>query len=338
MAAFIKRARNGVADPLHLEYHPTGHTQDFNLGVWIMNPDLAPVAAVDRKYWETVVDAVVEMAQVDKDAVDQAILDASNADAEARLNAGVTSDSVRDTTLGKVGWSVAVVGLAVTFDLETLVVAVQKTVTAHASLKTFVLGVLVYNTTSSAYNFVLQTKTGNIYSALAADESYIATIGEWHVVANGTDLVEETDGTVERNKKVHGKYIMVTESAVLTVSIADAELEVFTIQPSWETVGTVTIDVSRHVDPTKVKVEALGMLKTNSGDADIRVAWDDGTSSGAFGVDNITQAGALAITSYNKAPTNIPTGPAEYRLQARRQSAVSVTLRGWSLSFLHKEE
>jgi hypothetical protein len=304
---------------------------------WIVNPDLTALEGIlDEIYWKIVGETVVAMDAGEQASVDLTIADAQDADTTSRLNAGIMKDPVRDATLSQVGWSVSVSGLTVTLNLESLVTDVQKSITAHASSKKFALGILVFNTTSSEYDLVLLEKTTGSYTSLASDEQFIAMIGEWSVVANGTVLTESTFGVRQANKNIHSRYIMTTANAVVAVSIADAEVTV--TDTAWETIGTVTLDVARYAEPGDVKVEALGMLKTDSGDADIRIAYFDGTSSGAFGVSNYTNAGAMAITAYNKAPANIPGIPTEYRLQARVVGATSVTLRGWSLSFLRKEE
>ena len=104
----------------------------------------------------------------------------------------------------------------------------------------------------------------------------------------------------------------------------------------WTTVGTVVLDVRRYGPVNAMKVEALGMADTTSGAADIRIAWFDGTSSGAFGVDSLDTGGVMTIASHNKQPANIPKVPTEYRLQARKGAATNITMRGWVLSFIRK--
>ena len=50
----------------------SAHTPDYPPGLWIINPDLSNVEGVDPKYWKIVGNAVLEMNQVEKDAVDAA--------------------------------------------------------------------------------------------------------------------------------------------------------------------------------------------------------------------------------------------------------------------------
>lgn len=60
-----------------LLYRTSIHTPDYSTDNWVINPDLSGLGGVDCKYWKVVGDAVVEMNQTEKDAVDAAELAAA---------------------------------------------------------------------------------------------------------------------------------------------------------------------------------------------------------------------------------------------------------------------
>ena len=62
MADVINRATLAQASSVN--------TPDYPSVDWIHNPDLSAVAAVPKRYWKVVADAVVEMTQAEKDVVD----------------------------------------------------------------------------------------------------------------------------------------------------------------------------------------------------------------------------------------------------------------------------
>jgi hypothetical protein len=68
-----------MADVVHrttVEYRTSVHTPDYPTETWIINPDLSSLTEVPWRYWKVVGDAVVEMTQGEKDAVDLALLTA----------------------------------------------------------------------------------------------------------------------------------------------------------------------------------------------------------------------------------------------------------------------
>ncbi len=56
------------------EYRRSAHTQEYDPANWLINPDLSAVVGVLQKYWKVENDAVVEMNQAEKDAVDAAAI------------------------------------------------------------------------------------------------------------------------------------------------------------------------------------------------------------------------------------------------------------------------
>lgn len=58
-------------------YLESVHTPDYSSVDWIINPDLSWVEGVLNKYWKITGNNVTEMTQTEKDAVDQALDQAS---------------------------------------------------------------------------------------------------------------------------------------------------------------------------------------------------------------------------------------------------------------------
>ena len=54
------------------EFRRSVNTLDFDVGTWIINPDLSTLVGVPSKYWEISGDVVSAMNQAAKDAVDAA--------------------------------------------------------------------------------------------------------------------------------------------------------------------------------------------------------------------------------------------------------------------------
>lgn len=65
---------SNVINRTTLEYLTFVNTPDYPTEEWIINPDLSAVQSVDKKYWKIDGDTVIEMIQVEKDAVDLADL------------------------------------------------------------------------------------------------------------------------------------------------------------------------------------------------------------------------------------------------------------------------
>jgi hypothetical protein len=122
--------------------------------------------------------------------------------------------------------------------------------------------------------------------------------------------------------------------AAIAVAIASTEQTVS--NTNWVTVGTVVLAMNRYGDRSQLRVEALGMAKTTSGAADVRIAWANEDGGGAFGVTTIQSDGTWAVVSHNRAPANIPGKPTEYRLQFRNGASLGLDVRGWVLSFITK--
>ena len=94
------------------EYRPTGHTPDFDLTDWIKNPDMSGVSSVPPKYRKPDGDNVVEMTQLEKDAVDAAIAAAEKAALDAEIvnnlivdKPGAVSTAVSQATRDNPVWT-----------------------------------------------------------------------------------------------------------------------------------------------------------------------------------------------------------------------------------------
>ncbi len=77
-----------MANVLHrttLDYRESVNTPDFPVAQWIIDPDLSAVAGVAHKYWKILIDAVLAMTQVERDAVDAAEVTARRDAAVATL-------------------------------------------------------------------------------------------------------------------------------------------------------------------------------------------------------------------------------------------------------------
>lgn len=59
------------------QYLQSVNTPDYPVGQWIINPDLSAVAGVPNRYWKITGDSITEMSQAEKDALDNAALQAS---------------------------------------------------------------------------------------------------------------------------------------------------------------------------------------------------------------------------------------------------------------------
>ena len=179
-----------MSDVIHrttLELKLSVNTQDFPTGTWIINPDLSALGGVAEKYWKIVVDAVLEMTQVEKDAVDAA-------ETQAAIDSKETI--VKNAILPEAGLIASVLaassasGLVITSAATNLGLNDTATVVADTTLTKFVIIKLIYNSTSDSFSIQSFEKTDGDYSDLAADETLTANIKEYSVVANGTDLVE----------------------------------------------------------------------------------------------------------------------------------------------------
>lgn len=188
MADVIKRLR----DPgeFELKQRSSVHEPDFPTAIWIHDPDLSTVegGGVPRIYWKNdTADVVEEMTGPEKTAIDQAILDAHNDEVEASIKASGSAPPA----LAGLTWSAVASGLTVTVDIDTVVVADVTTVVADASLTKFLKILYIHDTTTGIDVLTVEAfeHTDGTYDALAADEVVKATLGEWSVVANGTELV-----------------------------------------------------------------------------------------------------------------------------------------------------
>lgn len=69
------------------QYITSAHTPNYDPADWIINPDLAAVSGVPKKYWKITGDTVSEMDQAEKDAVDDTDLPAYKTDKFAAIDA-----------------------------------------------------------------------------------------------------------------------------------------------------------------------------------------------------------------------------------------------------------
>ena len=89
----------GASPQKVLEVHPSADTPQYDGRTDVLvNPDLAPVTGILRKYWKVVVDAVLEYTQGEKDAQDAA----EAAAAELAMRTGAQDQFDGQTTWGQV--------------------------------------------------------------------------------------------------------------------------------------------------------------------------------------------------------------------------------------------
>jgi len=86
--------------------------------------------------------------------------------------------------------STVVSGLSVTTTIDPLVVDDVTTITADPSETKYLLILYVFDESLDAFTINAYEKTTGLYADLDDDEVLVAEIGEWSVVANGSELVE----------------------------------------------------------------------------------------------------------------------------------------------------
>lgn len=197
MSEVIKRTRNSLANPLHLERVLRADTPKYfppNSSDYIMTrgppgfptDDLSNVADVDERYWETVGDTVVAMSQAGQDAVDAKVLDDHNTAVEATIKARPTVTA----PLAGITWSAVTSGLVITVNINTIVVDDETTVVPDGVLTKFVRMLYIHTLSTDVLSLQLFERTDGMYADVTADEDIKGDLGEWSVVASGTDLVE----------------------------------------------------------------------------------------------------------------------------------------------------
>lgn len=82
------------------EFLRSVNTPEYDVAEWIINPDLSALAGVPIKYWKISGDAVTEMTQAEKDAVDAAEQSARVAAIKAALKARFDEESDNTKALG----------------------------------------------------------------------------------------------------------------------------------------------------------------------------------------------------------------------------------------------
>lgn len=163
------------------------NTPDYPVGEWIINPDLSALAGVAQLYWKLSGDAVVAMTQAERDSVDAAQAAAQAAALEAQLKDRILTDPLDD-----IAHSATVSGLTITASIEGLVADDETIITADPSLTKYVRLLYVYNSTADGFELQAFERTDGLYADLAADEYETGALGEWYVIAGGTELVEVT--------------------------------------------------------------------------------------------------------------------------------------------------
>lgn len=143
------------------------------------------VAGVERKHHKVVDGVAVEMLQAGKDAVD--------ANHEA-ANTPVIQQQIKDRLLGDalngLAVSVTASGLVITTDIESLVDEDETTVVADGSNTKYVRLCYIYNADTDVFSIAAHEKTTGEYAALTPPEYLVRELGEFSVVASGTELVE----------------------------------------------------------------------------------------------------------------------------------------------------
>jgi hypothetical protein len=79
------------------EFLGSVHTPDYPTGTWIVNPDLSSVSGVPIKYWKITGDAVSEMNQTEKDAVDATLANQVIGDKNFKVEEFTGSKKVKET-------------------------------------------------------------------------------------------------------------------------------------------------------------------------------------------------------------------------------------------------
>lgn len=178
-----------------LEYRGRAHSPDFPVADWVGGinpdgtptapPDLTPVAGVDKKYWKLTGNTLSEMTQPEKDAVDAAEAVAATAAKEADIKTRLLSDPLNGLAVTAV-----VSGLDLTVNIESLVVDDVTSVVADSTDTKSVLVCYVYDENLDTFSLQVFEKTTGLYADMLLEELLVRCLGEWQVVANGTELTE----------------------------------------------------------------------------------------------------------------------------------------------------
>lgn len=178
-----------MADVLNratLQLRTSVNTPDFPVTLYVINPDLTPVAGVPQKYWTLTGDALSEMDAAGKAVVDAVDLAAHNAQLEQLFRDRLRAPG---PPLAGAFNEVLTVGLDVIVTIDTVVVNDVTPVDADPALTKTVKVTYIHNKTSDAFSIKVYEKVpSGDYGDLAADEEFAAVFGEWAVGPAGTVL------------------------------------------------------------------------------------------------------------------------------------------------------
>jgi len=172
-----------VLNRVTFEFRKSEHTPDFDSADWVHNPDLSPVNGVPEHYWKLTGDVLSEMSQGEKDTVDAAEAAAAQAAQEALVKSALTGDPLDGLVV-----DVAISGLDMTVNIETLVVDDVTSITADPSDTTTAMVCYIFNEDTDALSLQVYVKTVGLYADMLLEERLVRCMGEWEVVANGTVL------------------------------------------------------------------------------------------------------------------------------------------------------
>ena len=177
-----------------LEYKPSvaDMAGRFPTSDWVHRPDLSNVEGVAKKYWVTPVTGTgpVEMDAAAKVVKDAEILAAS----KSATVTSILTETAPHSALDDHDWALNTDGLTISFTLD-LLIDDSVTAAADASLTTYVEASLIHDSDEAEEDslvLMMRTKTDGSYGDLDSNESLIDVLGEWTIVANGTELVEVT--------------------------------------------------------------------------------------------------------------------------------------------------
>ncbi len=184
-----------MADILHKETAEYRLRQDTGKFVppftdrWFINPPVGHMGGIPNKYWH--IDAetlpVREKTQTEKDVVDAAELASHNVQTKAVFKQRLQSSAVKP--LAGYSNTVDIAGLAITVNINSVVVADATTIVADPTLTKTVKVCYVFNETSDEFEIIVFERTDGLYEELAGDEEIFACLGEWGVGPAGTELL-----------------------------------------------------------------------------------------------------------------------------------------------------
>lgn len=176
---------NGVVIDMITKIIKSANTPDYTSTPNVLiNPNIDGVSGVPQKYWKRSENAVSEMVQGEKDAVDQELADKMKAQ---------QTDTIKGflfPVAPTIQYTIDVTGLQVTINVTDLISNDITNIIADPTDTKYVLFSLVYDKTSDVIFLVAREKTTQLYAELYENEYLVQHLKEYSVAANGSNLVD----------------------------------------------------------------------------------------------------------------------------------------------------